>query len=681
MSFTALAAFTGLLTLPGVVLLYFLKRKRTELVVPSTLLWRRAINDLRVNSPFQRLRRNLLLLLQLIILTLAVLALAGPVLNIQAARAHKTLLLVDNSGSMRTTDEDRGRASRLEKAKTTAHDLVDQWSDEDEIMLISFHQRARVLQTWTRDRTALHAAIDRIGPTDAETNVGEALRIALGLTASRVDAQRESVNIEDAAPVEEKPAAFANVEVVIISDGAFEQIERTRMAMATAMEQERASQQAPIRYVKVGGASDNVAITALQAARGIGPDSPLRLFVRLKSFRAAPVTFDVELTVDGVLLDLREITLGPGEQSALAIPLPVEEGVARVRLIVDDSLSPDNVAYAVLRTRRQVNVLLVSKAVAGKPRTNYFLERALKLIPSATFAPMSLAQYEVHDVREVHEADAAAEGERLADYDVVIFDGCRPSRLNDGSYLFIGALPPLEGVSELGQAEAPAIVDAALHPVNRAVNYGNVYLRQAIKARWPVQALTLLEGDQGPLITAYGRGRLNVITVAFDLAQTDWPLRISFPLFLANSVHFLAATAFQQSGGARKVGRPIIFPTDPTQSVVELTAPGDRPPVKVKLDPARRARFTDTWQAGLYRARFAGKEKEQDARPVTYAVNVVSPDESDNAAREELTFGSKQVRAQSSSAITSRPVWRWFVLAALAIILLEWYVYHRKTYL
>ena len=65
MSFTVPWAFLGLLTLPGVVLLYFLKRKRKEQVVPSTLLWRRAINDLRANSPFQRLRKNLLLLLQL----------------------------------------------------------------------------------------------------------------------------------------------------------------------------------------------------------------------------------------------------------------------------------------------------------------------------------------------------------------------------------------------------------------------------------------------------------------------------------------------------------------------------------------------------------------------------------------------------------------------------------------
>ena len=63
---------------PAIVLLYFLKLKRHPLEVPSTYLWRKSIEDLRVNSIWQRLRRNLLMLLQLIVLLLAMLALARP---------------------------------------------------------------------------------------------------------------------------------------------------------------------------------------------------------------------------------------------------------------------------------------------------------------------------------------------------------------------------------------------------------------------------------------------------------------------------------------------------------------------------------------------------------------------------------------------------------------------------
>ena len=51
----------------AIVLLYFLKLKRQPLEVPSTYLWSRTVEDLHVNTIWQRLRRNLLLFLQLLL--------------------------------------------------------------------------------------------------------------------------------------------------------------------------------------------------------------------------------------------------------------------------------------------------------------------------------------------------------------------------------------------------------------------------------------------------------------------------------------------------------------------------------------------------------------------------------------------------------------------------------------
>src|ERR671938_293109 len=66
MPFATPLALLGLLFVPAVVAMYLLKLRRDEAVVPSTLLWNRLVADVEANAPWQRLRRSLLLLLQLL---------------------------------------------------------------------------------------------------------------------------------------------------------------------------------------------------------------------------------------------------------------------------------------------------------------------------------------------------------------------------------------------------------------------------------------------------------------------------------------------------------------------------------------------------------------------------------------------------------------------------------------
>src|SRR5947208_10395604 len=113
------AAAAAAIVVPSLLVLYFLKLRRREMTVPSTLLWKKAIQDLQVNAPFQKLRRNLLLLLQLLILLFLLLALSRPVSNYTPPPGKTTVILLDRSASMSARDMEGGR-TRLDEAKRRA---------------------------------------------------------------------------------------------------------------------------------------------------------------------------------------------------------------------------------------------------------------------------------------------------------------------------------------------------------------------------------------------------------------------------------------------------------------------------------------------------------------------------------------------------------------------------------
>jgi Ca-activated chloride channel homolog len=153
------AGLLGLaLVTPTLLLLYFLKLRRKEHTVSSTFLWKKAVQDLQVNAPFQKLRRNLLLLLQALILGALLLALARPESLTSAPPALNTVILIDRSGSMNTKDTEAG--TRLDEAKSRALKLIDQMSTGTRCAVIAFDSRAQVMQTATADKTLLRRAVE-----------------------------------------------------------------------------------------------------------------------------------------------------------------------------------------------------------------------------------------------------------------------------------------------------------------------------------------------------------------------------------------------------------------------------------------------------------------------------------------------------------------------------------------
>ncbi len=144
-----------------IVALYLLKLRRIEREVSSVYLWRRIVQDVEANAPWQRLRPNLLMILQLLFLAVLIFALARPFTWSEGLSGEASILIIDSSASMSASDSS---PSRLEAAKARARQLVNDLPDSARVTIIEAGREASVRLASSRDRRQAQMAIDHIQP-------------------------------------------------------------------------------------------------------------------------------------------------------------------------------------------------------------------------------------------------------------------------------------------------------------------------------------------------------------------------------------------------------------------------------------------------------------------------------------------------------------------------------------
>jgi len=627
----------------GVVVLYFLKLRRHPEVVASTYLWKRTVEDLHVNSLLQRLRRNILLLLQLALLALALLALAGPRTWIGYTEGQRFILLVDNSASMGATDV---APTRLASAKESAARIINAMSRGDRAMIIAFNREARTVVSYTRSR---HLLLDRLGAipqTQTRTDVLDALHQAVALATKQAQTAVEGLPPPRTAP-----------KVYLFTDGGFEPPSDETLDISLV----------DLHYVPIGTAASNVAVTAMRARRH--PDRPeqLQVFGRIDNFGPARAATIVSLVLDGDEIDAQRVTIAPGEQRAVLFDLAgVEGGVLELRVQGPDSLAADDRAWAVLEPARQARVLVISQG-------NLFLERALRadlVAPPEWRKPAVLGSPEY--------ADAAQSGR----YDLIVFDRCTPATPPAANTVILGAVPRWRGVGPARRVETPVIEDwNSMHPLMRFLYLDNVPIAEATVVPLPAGATSLIEGrfgsgpqDHGPLAFVLPHEGFRHCVVLFDPFKSYWPLRASFPMFVRNCMLELGNVSDPQRGRPRAPGDRITIRTELDLDTIAMVGP-DQTRTTVRARRPHVFVFSGTDRPGVYQAVW------QDTVQRHFAVNLFDPIESDLKPRRELRVNFQQLAARPEPRDTNQYIWQWFALAALVVCLAEWYIYNRRVYI
>lgn len=712
----AIAGIAAAIAVPSLVILYFLKLRRRDVEISTTLLWKKTIQDIQANAPFQRLRRNILLLLQLIVLAGILAAVGQPQFHGEVTSGKQRVILIDRSASMSATDgdpdrvgEESGAMTRLDKAKETALKLVDAMrepgvlgnGESDEAMLIVFDTTAEVRQQFTTDKAKLRAAINSIEPSDAPSLLSEALRLARAHLPDRllndvVKNEAGEVVSEENITVEGVKAGGATIH--LFSDG--------RLPDA---EQAITSREDTVTFIQVGRTdAANIGITAMRADRAFDSPVEVSLYVGLQNTGRAAQDVELELLIDGVTARVTTITVPAAtppvdlgddadeDARALAATLPWKPGVTgrafefqqgeggvfavqiRAADPAADLLAVDNRSWMIVPPARRLSVAVVSTG-------NVFLTTALEGLPLSRLVQYEPGQY-----------DAAAASGEIAAFDVVVFDDWLPTigagpGLPAGRFLVLGAIPlPLGEAAGAERSRAVMLDWRRDHPVMGMLLLDKLQILSQPDLVIPEDsgAIVLAETDQGPAIVELTGAQTRAMVVPFDLFESNWPFDVSFVVFVGASVNYLGQEGgvFGGSADALRPGSVLTDRLPIGARGVQLEIPGESG--RAQLQPAEdgRVAYGPIRRAGLYAASWtgpAGAGDRTDGSRVTraYAANLLDAAESDIAAAPLLRLTGQPIEAEAATdAKAMIRLWPWVILAALVVLTFEWYIYNRKVH-
>ena len=665
-----------------IIALYILKLRRRREPVSTLMFWEQLFKERQTTSLFQRLKHLLSLLLQLLFLALLVMAIARPQFAFMTKSARQLILIIDHSASMNAVlkliPDNPSTESRLDSAKQRALQMVQGLRFMDDMTVISFHTHPTIRAPFTNHQKTLRQAIDSIKPTDIETDLQPVVDLAFDVAQT-------------------KP----NPEIIILSD--FHSISEETLAEfqkmlpqnLTAEEEQNQQKKTKLHLVRIGDEIDNVGITKFRVRKSIVNAFDYETLLTVVNTSDEERKCSVELYFNESLFDVRPYTLAPGEsKSEIFSNFTFEGGELKAVLDITDALQTDNVAYATLPKRELISVLLVTSE-------NPFLEKALTVDEKLNLSVITPEEYET-------EAKNAQ---------VVIFDRYNPATLDDGNYMFI--YPPKttnpsgtdtknpDTAWQIGEdIETPIITEwERTHPILRHVHLENVLIGEAYEVKPPSTAQILARSFESPVLFVDVTPNRKIVFAAINILESDLPLRIAFPVIIANTIQW-----FQQSQGVQEyqlhTGDVLHYkidsqsvaetesnqggntPTDNPKKSVTVTGPGDKT-WNVPIEN-NELLFDQTQATGIYAVSISNEpaddneddlpddNKETEVPEQLWAVNLASESESHIGPVEGIEDLLTDAEVLGGSSFFRYPPWIYLVFFAVILSVVEWFLYQRR---
>ncbi len=637
---TPLAAWLFALLVPLVVF-YFLKLRRPRMEIPSLALWRSVIEDQRVNSPFQKFKRNLLLLLQMVCLCLLVLAAMQPFVRGGAEQASYLPILIDNSASMAATDAE-GK-SRLDLAKDEVRNIIDNLLSDQRLTLIAVSDSAQRMTEFTDNKRVLLDALDSIQVADVPSRPEEGLQLAQALARTF---EISTVRFYSDGNLPTRPNPSGQPIAVVDFDLPFD-----------------------LQFHKLDEPAANIGITAFNARKS-GEDR-WDVFVRIEGSAAAQTAAQVALSANGETVGSPEsVVLEAGQSQRLVFRYDSAEATSlEVQLQPDgvDSLGADNIAYLDLPISRPLRVYCPTELVSYR--------HSLEVLGDVEVSPAPDAE-SGSDPGDVTPGLAAT-------YDLLISDRAEDraeDRALEASTMFYTGMVP-EDVQRLVTVESGLAEVIDWQRDNRLLQHVQfadmditdvpTFASGAEEADFEQLGYEILaHGNTGPLILQRRDGPSVSFHLLFHTDRSTLPYRVGFPVLISNLVELAReqANLSDVRGASTGVLPPLVL----------------KPEREYRIDgPAGKDAEQSSSVEGVLKgiaAREVGTYQVREGRELVQQLGASLLDATETSLHgvDEIHFRELTVDATTTAAMTDRPLWPWLAFAAFAVLLGEWWLYLRR---
>lgn len=597
--------------IPILILLHALRPKPKEVDVTNLFLWQDILKDQGSRMTLKRLRKNLPLLFQILLIILAAMALARPVWLHFTRKQGNVVLVVDASASMKTNT---GGGTRFELAREKAIEIVRNHDKGQKLLVIEAGNEPVLPAGFIETAAEAKALITDLIPSDVPGKLEKALYLAL----SFVEPGSEDT-------------------IYLITDGA-----GTDFLKLLQLHHK-------IIPVIVAGGSENIGITKFEFRQNFDRSDIYEIMVTMKNFTSESVTCPFRLSIDKMAIVDTTLTFEASEERLIILPYSgLITGVAKAELDIEDDFPVDNTAYLSLSASKDIWVLLASKG-------NYFLEKLLEAYPNFL-------------VNTVTEIVPSSWEEHLAGHDLIIVDRMDVPATDSGNLLLIDAFSPSIPAVRNGKVDFPRILDwDETHPLMTDVNLSSLKIEQAEQLDVAESLHPVVESLQTGLIYTYENNDLRAVLLGFDITRSDLPLKVAFPVMISNIINWLNPHKLSFSALQAKTGEPFAIELDRQTTEFSVRTPnGTWSKYQAASNPYI---YTNTQQVGMYTILENKKSRYFTVNLLDEAESDITV-----PAFDVASYASRTEEEAEEIAIRQH-LWSWFLLFGIVMIMIEWYAW------